>query len=108
MKVKAGVIIQGLAPCMRKALIVCERIYHRHGTQFVITSGLDGCHSAGSLHPYGYAIDCRTRDLKSEENRIEVYEQLKSELNEYDVVLEKDHIHIENEKGFNRFIKLFN
>ena len=58
-----------------------------------ITSGKDGLHSKDSLHYQGLAIDLRTRDMK---NPKMVVILLKNTLDyELDIVLEKDHIHIE-------------
>ncbi len=37
------------------------------GTDLVITSGKDGQHVAGSLHPLGLAVDLRTRDKTPEQ-----------------------------------------
>lgn len=98
MKIKQGASIQGIHPCMRKALIECDRVMRKYGVPFVITSGLDGTHSAGSLHYYGFAIDVRTRELGIYLNR--AYNDIKNSLPEFDVVLESNHIHIENEKQF--------
>lgn len=98
MKIKTGVSIAGLNPCMRRALIECDRVMKKYGVDFVITSGLEGVHSAGSLHYYGFAIDARTRDL--EDNLQSAYTELKASLLEYDVVLERTHLHIENEIAF--------
>lgn len=105
MLLKSGVSIAGLHPCMRRALIVCERVFKAHGQEFVITSGLDGCHSAGSLHYYGFAIDAQTRHLKDDKERFNACEEIQMQLQGFDVVLEKTHIHIENEKVFNRFVE---
>lgn len=58
-----------------------------------ITSGKDGNHSYNSLHYQGLAIDLRTRDMKNPKMVIKL---LKKALDyELDIVLEKDHIHIE-------------
>lgn len=61
MKIKSGVILNGLQTPMRKVLINAEAIWKELGQELVITSGLEGTHSAGSLHYYGYAVDLRTR-----------------------------------------------
>lgn len=62
---------------------------------FVITSCTDGKHMKGSKHYSGYAIDIRSRHLDNLEivklvNWFEINHGLK-----YDMVVEKDHIHIE-------------
>ena len=65
------------------------------GRPAIITSVLDGTHSANSLHYEGRALDLRTRDLTAEQ--IEEYATaLRSGLGQgWDVVVEKTHIHIE-------------
>jgi len=64
------------------------------GREAIITSGRDGRHMANSRHYSGLAIDLRTRDIlfKAEE----LVEALKNKLgNNYDIILEYDHIHLE-------------
>ncbi|MBI5417587.1 hypothetical protein HZA55_06530, partial [Candidatus Poribacteria bacterium] len=61
----------------------------------IVTYTINGTHSSGSLHYQGNAIDLRTRDL----NRGQIgqaTQQLRDSLgNNYDVIFEDDHIHIE-------------
>jgi hypothetical protein len=95
MKIKRGATIAGLDIRMRPALVTADRIYTKYKKELVITSGLDGAHSAGSLHYYGLAIDIRTRYFRKK-NRRAVYQELQSELPSwFKVVLEKNHIHIQ-------------
>jgi len=61
----------------------------------VVTYTINGMHKTGSLHYSGNAIDLRTRDLTiSEKSRVA---QLLKEIlgDNYDVVVEKTHIHVE-------------
>lgn len=65
------------------------------GREAIVTSGTDGTHGHDSLHYVGLAIDIRTRDLTSQQ-----VEWLATKLRAllgaaFDVVVEKDHIHIE-------------
>ena len=61
----------------------------------VITSAVDGKHSKGSKHYIGYALDIRSRNMTSN-GKLSCTKQLKVKLgNEFDIVLEKDHIHLE-------------
>ena len=61
----------------------------------VVTSVMDGKHRPGSLHYVGYAADLRTWAIESD-HLAEFTQGLAEELGEeFDVVLEKDHIHIE-------------
>jgi len=100
MKIKEGANIQGIDIRMRPALIEAERIWKQYGQDegVTVTSGLDGTHSAGSLHYYGLAVDFRTR-YWSPETAYKVYHQLKKKLREisinFDVIFHKSHIHVE-------------
>lgn len=95
MKTKPGVIIAGLKIEMRKVLMVADKIWKEHGQELVITSGLDGVHSPGSLHPYGYALDLRSRYFVKARCPLVVVD-LKEQLgNDYDVIVHSTHIHVE-------------
>lgn len=64
------------------------------GREAIITSARDGRHMSKSLHFLGKAIDLRTRDMSGKEKK--VVEALKKKLgNNFDIVLESDHIHLE-------------
>jgi len=73
-----------------------------------ITSGLDGCHNAESYHPFGWALDLRTRYFSNEQwvnkvadtLRLQIHEEARhfpQYYKEYQVVVESDHIHVEYE-----------
>ena len=101
MKFKDDVIITGLQLQMRKVLIVADKIWKEHGQELVVTSALDGTHSAGSLHYYGYALDFRSRYF-SEEDKIIVSNKLRKRLgSDYDIIVHKTHIHVE----YNRILE---
>lgn len=94
MKIKDGVNLEGVSWQMFKAAILAEKVYEKFGAELVITSGTDGKHGTHSLHYKGLALDFRTWNLNGRET--EVTAELKKELGEeYDVVLEGDHIHCE-------------
>jgi hypothetical protein len=96
MKLKDGVILAGLDFRMRKALIVADSVYRSYGRELVITSGLDGVHSARSLHYYGLAIDCRTNYFTDNQTILRVAKDIQKNLPIiYNVVVELTHIHIE-------------
>lgn len=98
MEIKSCATIINLNPSMRPALIGCQKVFDKHNTDFVITCGLDSTHSAGSLHYYGFAIDVRTRDLGDKLQ--DCFQDLSDELAGFDVILESNHFHIENEIAF--------
>jgi len=60
MKWKRGTSYVGLRLPMRKVLVEGERIWRALGRELVVTSAVDGQHSAGSLHYYGLGLDLRT------------------------------------------------
>ena len=96
MKIKEGVILAGLDIKMRPVLIKADRIWFEHGQELVVTSGLEGTHSAGSLHYYGLALDFRTRYFDDKQVVEDVYDILSRSLSvNYDVVLHSTHIHVE-------------
>lgn len=69
MQIKSGVVMSGLRLCMRPVLIFADEIWRKHDQELVITSALDGVHSAGSFHYYGFAVDFRTRYFSDVEKK---------------------------------------
>ncbi len=99
-KLVNGASIEGLDIRMRPAMIVCGRVFKKHKQTHTITCGLNGSHSSGSLHPYGLAIDSRTRFLgwswvKKRAVRDEIAIALSRIDYRFDVILHKTHLHIE-------------
>ena len=95
MKIKSGVRVLGIRPEMILALMVAEPLFTKGGVELVITSVVDGSHSMGSLHYAGAAVDLRIRHLPLG-GAERIYGDLISALgSDYDVVLEKSHIHLE-------------
>lgn len=101
MKIKEGVKLSGLRPEMTVALLAVGRIWSNLGASnnAVITSALDGKHSRASLHYVGFAIDVRLPNYYygyNEEDNDRAVKALKSSLgDQFDVILEETHIHIE-------------
>lgn len=95
MKIKVGANIQGIDFKLRPALIYADDIWKKYGQELVVTAGLDGAHSAGSLHYYGLAIDFRISYFLPEIAKIVCAELALKLGRNFDVRLEKDHIHVE-------------
>ena len=99
MEVKPGVELFGLQPVMRKVLRVADALWRHAGRSEGVTvvSTVDSVHSAGSWHPYGYAVDLRTFYFSEQEAR-DLHVALKEALPDYDVILHTTgdvHIHVE-------------
>jgi len=60
---KPDVRIFGLRPEIVLAILVAERAYAEIGCELMLTSGVEGTHSAGSLHYAGSAADFRTLNV---------------------------------------------
>lgn len=102
MKTKdASVSLVGLNLNMKPVLVEVERIWNIYQHEAVITAGTEAIknncfiHSLGSLHPFGRALDFRTRYF-TDETVIIITQELKSSLgSDFDVIIHKSHIHIE-------------
>ena len=95
MRIKNSNVNFDLTSKMIEALPIIDQVYLHYGQIAVITSAKDGKHMDGSKHYEGNAVDLRTSYF-SKEVQIKVTGQLQSQLgDEYDVVLEGNHIHLE-------------
>lgn len=105
MQLKPGVKIAGIRPEMVLAALIVETVLRRFADPklnpdsfsalCVITSALDSKHSAKSFHYEGRALDFRTREIPAE-LRKDFAEAVHAALgDEFDVVLESDHLHVE-------------
>ena len=95
MRLKSGVRVLGTRPETIVAMQATAGVLRRHDLEFVVTSIMDGRHSRSSRHYTGEAFDFRTRHMGQG-----MPGQVKAELAEalgedYDVVLEATHIHVE-------------
>lgn len=96
MRFKKGVKIFGVQPELTLAMIVVESIFSTFGFEATITSVVDGKHSRTSLHYAGAAFDVRTSNLVGRGEPKEFSDMIREALtDEFDVVLESDHIHVE-------------
>lgn len=95
-KVKKGVNINNLCKEIKYCLENIQKAIQKlEGKDYImtITSGNDGVHMKKSLHYENKAIDVRSRDMKYPVgNCLYIRKALGKN---YDVILERDHIHIE-------------
>lgn len=95
MQFKIGADIRGLDIRMRPVLIVADELWKKFGQELVVTCGLDGVHSAGSLHYYGLALDLRIRYFELG-TIIDLTKLLQERLgSDFDVIQHRSHIHVE-------------
>lgn len=67
-----------------------------HPKSVCITSGIDGSHSTTSLHYQLCALDVRTRTFRTLADKRAFAQAMRDELGtDYDVVLERTHLHVE-------------
>jgi hypothetical protein len=92
---KPGVRVAGLRPEILLGVIAAERVFEEAGVDLVVTACIDGKHSAGSLHYAGQAVDLRTCDVAADVRPKLVARMSECLGEDYDVVLEADHIHLE-------------
>ena len=85
----------GLRPetlfAMAEARAWCEK----HGHEFVVTSCTEGRHGRSSRHYAGLAFDMRTRHMTPAQKTACVRALRKKLGEDYDVVREKTHFHLE-------------
>ena len=93
--IKPGVDISNLSEEMTLGMFKVIRAYFSMGYNCTITSGRDGKHMQGSLHYTGNALDFRTRNVFASD-RNDLRRTIAADLGgEYDVVLERTHLHVE-------------
>ena len=77
----------------------CCRFVEGDNYIMTITSARDGKHSQNSLHYIGNAIDIRSRDMNNSD-RVCYFIRM-SLGKDFDIIKEKDHIHIEYDTNYN-------
>ena len=106
-KFKEGVDVTGIKKETITAMVIVADCYYRYfglsfGRDLVVTSVTDGKHKENSLHYQGLAFDIRT--WTTDTSGIQMHKPTKLSLansiadalgDDYDVVVEKTHIHIE-------------
>jgi hypothetical protein len=94
MQLKTGVDIRKVNPEMVLGLIIADGVFRKFDAEMVVTSVCDGKHMSGSKHYLGLAADLRIWGLEGKLDQI--VSALKTAMNNnYDVVKESDHIHLE-------------
>lgn len=91
----AGVRLDGLQPPMVVGLMIAACVFNDFGYECIVTSATDGRHSTGSLHHTGKGVDFRRRHLADRDVGNVVSKLIENLGDEFDVVLEDTHIHIE-------------
>ena len=95
LKIKSGVTPRNLVIAAAAA-----NVAEKEGFTVVITSGTDGSHKKNSLHYTGDALDLRISNLTTEQ-RGKLLAGLLTRLGDnYDVILEPDHIHVEYDPDY--------
>lgn len=81
---------------MRKGLLIVDKEFERLGFELTITCTGDGDHSPTSLHPWGFAFDCRTRMLSAQQKNV-LYDMIEAEFKNtpFQIVEHSTHFHIE-------------
>ena len=97
MRIKKGASVTGIRPEIVIAILVAQTIVESAGVELVITSGTDSKHSVTSLHYAGGAIDIRINKMDDGVPET-VRGKIKAALGiDFDVILERTHIHIEHQ-----------
>lgn len=94
MKLKQGVKLKNVSPQTVFAIVVADQCFDG---KLVVTSVNDSQHMPGSKHFIGNAFDCRTTSAGIDQTAAKlIADKIRDRLgSEFDVVLEKDHIHVE-------------
>lgn len=74
-------------------------VYTSFGVPCVVTSGTDGQHKEGSKHYLGQALDFRVRDVQPDRLGALVEACKKACNQDFFVLFEGDHIHVQVPKG---------
>lgn len=94
MLLRPGVDISRLHRPIRRSLNKVDAIFRRYAQEFIITHTYDGLHSSSSLHYSNDAYDSALPTIR----RREIFVDIQRELGDnYDVIMDKDHYHIEHD-----------
>ncbi len=93
--IKHNVDVRGIQPEILLAIQEAREIYAEFRYFLTITSVRDGKHSKNSKHYEGLAVDLRTKHMNARDKKLIVTKLTKALGKQYDVVLEKTHLHVE-------------
>lgn len=95
MSIKHGVRLEHMSPQAVLAACITASVLAKFNYDFVLTSGAEGVHKPGSLHPQGRAFDFRTSRI-IDSARAHILGEVREALGpEFDVVVESTHGHVE-------------
>lgn len=95
---KQDVEINGIRPETVLAISIAASVMAKHNQDLMVTSVRDGVHMEGSRHYTGHAFDMRSNTMTAEQIAA-VRQELTEALGpDFDVVVEKLHIHVEFDK----------
>lgn len=103
-QLKSGVSTQNLQQVMLQMLDDLAKLYKLLGMQLTVTSTDDGKHIKNSLHYDGLAVDIRNRDIPERHRNFQAKVLilfLMARGKEWQLVIEKDHFHIEYDTRIN-------
>ena len=98
-KIKKGADISHLNIEMREALPIMASVYEKYGYELTVTSANDGRHMPGSKHYTNDAVDLRIWGMKDAgflkiiANELQI--ALDNFIQGFQVVIERDHYHVE-------------
>jgi len=98
MKCKRGVKLYGCNPEILATMAIADQIWKDLGAEgAVVTSGSEQTarHSRSSIHYNGGALDYRIKNLVESHRKMAADRLRESLTDEYDVILEADHMHVE-------------
>ena len=96
--IKPGVDVRGIGQEILLGAVILSGVFWRHGIPLLITSCRDSKHKDGSLHYIGDAVDIRlpSRFNNTDNIDLKLLGEGRDALSEqYDLVLEADHLHLE-------------
>lgn len=92
---KEGVRLDGAKVETFMGICIAAFVLHQNGHVCTVTSVMDGRHMENSLHYKGRAFDLRSRMIPKDKQARMVMAFKDALGDDWDVVLEKDHFHLE-------------